>query len=156
MVDYDLHCSDPESSHQIHKQRHQCRQTGMVFLVWKNAAVISQLGRFYSSHLSVFIPNMTSNMQPQTNTQNSKICQNFKLGRRRRSRENVAFIVAQCTNECLMLIPLRFLETILSHVEILFGAICHGKRDRIYYLLHSIIARPGVLLRWERSENALF
>lgn len=27
----------------------------------------------------------------------------------------------------MQLIPLRFLETILSHVEILFGAICHGK-----------------------------
>lgn len=37
------------------------------------------------------------------------------------------FFIARCTNECSQLIPARFLETILSHVEILFGAICHGK-----------------------------
>lgn len=30
---------------------------------------------------------------------------------------NVAFIIAQCTNGYLKLIPLRFLETILSHVD---------------------------------------
>lgn len=42
-------------------------------------------------------------------------------------RENVAFIIARCTNECSQLIPLRLLETILSHVGILFGAICSGK-----------------------------
>lgn len=127
------------------------------------------MGRFYSlsaflavpkaetclrKHPSaVFMSDRTSNMQLQT--QNT-VCQNFKLGRRCRRRENVGFITAHCTNECLQLIPLRFLETILSHVEFLFGAICHGKRDRIYYLLHSIIAGPGVLLRWERSQKSLF
>lgn len=88
------------------------------------------------------------------NILHSKTCQNFKLGRRR--RENVGFIIAHCTNECVQPIPLRFLETILSHVEILFGAICHGKRDRIYYLLHSIIAGLGILPRWERLQKDLF
>lgn len=92
-------------------------------------------------------------MQIQTNVRNSQICRTFKLGRRCRRTENVAFIIAHCTNESSQLIPLRFLETILSHVEILFGAICHGKQDRIYYLLHSIIAGPGVLPRWERSQK---
>lgn len=61
------------------------------------------------------------------------MCQKFKLGRRCGGTEHVEcffgvfFFIAHCTNERSQLIPLRFLETILSHVEILFGAICHGK-----------------------------
>ena len=94
-------------------------------------------------HLSL---HQTRLQTPNLTSQTPEICENFKLGHRCNMIENVAFIIAHCTNKCLQLIPLRFLETILSHVEILFGAICHGKRDRIYYLLHSIIAGPGVLL----------
>lgn len=92
----------------------------------------------------------TLNMQLQIKTQNSEYVRTSNWD------TNLAFIIAHCTNECLQLIPLRFLETILSHVEMLFGAICHGKRDRIYYLLHNIIAGLGILLKWERSQKSPF
>lgn len=149
---------------QINKEWHQRRQTDRDVIPslekrsfsYRSAgggfnlflAITETKTRSREHHFSVFKLNRISNMHtPNSNIQKAKICHNFKLGRRcKKERKR--------TNECLQLIPLRFLETILSHVEILFGAICHGKRDRIHYLLHSIIAGPGVLLRWERSQKS--
>lgn len=69
----------------------------------------------------------------------------FKQTPKERNK-NVALRIGEC-KKSMPLFQIRFLETILSHVEMLFGAICRGKRDTIYYLLHSIIVELSARLR---------
>lgn len=59
------------------------------------------------------------------------------------------FFIARYTNECAQLIPLRFLETILSHVEILFGAICHGKTGQNLLFITQHNCRAGCITEVE-------
>lgn len=171
MSDYNSHCTaNQDSAIWSIKKRHHCRQTGSFFLDWKKCCSYLSAGevlltfcisgydkdRRWTLVVYLYIKQHFKHATPNKHPKTQKRVRTLNCRRRCRRKENLGFIIAHCTNECLQLIPLRFLETILSHVEILFGAICHGKRDRIYYLLHSIIAGPGVLPRWESRRNPYF
>lgn len=131
----------------------------LISLAGKNTAVISH---FHSLSARLTVKQWSKHawqnaIHLSLQTCNSRISQiqNISEPRRRLQNEGKRNLYNDSYNERLQLTAMKFLESILSHVEILFGAICQGRRDRIYCLLHCTIAGLGALLRCESWQKPL-
>lgn len=92
------------------------------------------------------------------------MCPKFKLGRRCRGAGRVERFFCLAFSFFLLLTAQMNAHSLFHWGS--WKLFCHmlrfylepsamEKRDRIYYLLHSIIVGPGVLPRWKRSQKSL-